>query len=107
MNVPCTCWNWSAWRIRRRNCLATSQADSNNAPPLRALANDPPLIVADEPTGNLDAQTSDDVLNLFSHLVDQGKTLVMVTHNDELACQTPRRVVVRNGLIAHDGPCEG
>jgi putative ABC transport system ATP-binding protein len=73
----------------------------------RALANDPPLIVADEPTGNLDAQTSDDVFNLFSHLVDQGKTLVMVTHNDELACQTPRRVVVRNGLIAHDGPCEG
>lgn len=72
----------------------------------RALANDPPLIVADEPTGNLDASTSDDVFNLFSHLVDQGKTLIMVTHNEELACQVPRRVVVHNGMITQDGKCD-
>jgi len=71
----------------------------------RALANDPPLIVADEPTGNLDAQTSADVFDLFSHLVDQGKTLIMVTHNPELACQVPRTLEIRNGQIVRDENC--
>jgi putative ABC transport system ATP-binding protein len=71
----------------------------------RALANDPPLIVADEPTGNLDARTSADVFNLFSHLVDQGKTLIMVTHNPELACQVPRTLEIRNGQIVRDENC--
>jgi putative ABC transport system ATP-binding protein len=71
----------------------------------RAMANDPPLIVADEPTGNLDARTSEDVFNLFSHLVDNGKTLVMVTHNGDLACRVPRRVEIVNGQISQDGRC--
>ncbi len=51
----------------------------------RALANDPPLIVADEPTGNLDAATADAVFELFVKLREQGKTLLMVTHNPALA----------------------
>jgi putative ABC transport system ATP-binding protein len=68
----------------------------------RALANDPPLIVADEPTGNLDAQTADDVFRLFAHLADLGKTLVMVTHNEELAQQASRRVEIRMGRIHSD-----
>ena len=68
----------------------------------RALANDPPLIVADEPTGNLDVQTSTAVFDLFSHLVDQGKTLLMVTHDQSLANQAQRVVEIVNGRIAHD-----
>jgi putative ABC transport system ATP-binding protein len=71
----------------------------------RALANNPPLIVADEPTGNLDARTSEDVFELFSHLVDNGKTLVMVTHNLDLACRVPRRIEIINGQVARDGNC--
>lgn len=68
----------------------------------RALANDPPLIVADEPTGNLDATTSDEVFDLFSHLVDRGKTLVMVTHSRSLAARIPRTLEIRNGLLVRD-----
>jgi len=71
----------------------------------RALANDPPLIVADEPTGNLDVRTSEEVFSLFSHMVDNGKTLVMVTHNADLACRVPRRIEIVNGQIARDGSC--
>ncbi len=78
----------------------------------RALANDPPILVADEPTGNLDARTSDEVFALFCRLAGQGKTLVVVTHNEELARQAPRTVTVINGEIARDearvltsGPC--
>jgi len=68
----------------------------------RALANDPPLIVADEPTGNLDAATADSVFNLFAHLRDQGKTLVMVTHNQTLAEAADRTLEIRNGRIHAD-----
>jgi putative ABC transport system ATP-binding protein len=71
----------------------------------RALANDPPVLVADEPTGNLDTRTSNDVFNLFSHLNDQGKTLIMVTHNEELACQVPRTIEIKNGLLVRDENC--
>jgi putative ABC transport system ATP-binding protein len=71
----------------------------------RALANDPPLIVADEPTGNLDAATADSVFELFAHLRDQGKTLVMVTHNETLADAASRKLEIRSGRIHADtGP---
>lgn len=70
----------------------------------RALANDPQLIVADEPTGNLDAATADDVFQLFLRLNQQGKTLVMVTHNDELAASASRKIVIRSGRIHEDQP---
>lgn len=68
----------------------------------RALANDPPLIVADEPTGNLDAATADAVFDLFAHLRDQGKTLVMVTHNEGLADAASRKLEIRSGRIHAD-----
>lgn len=68
----------------------------------RALANDPALIVADEPTGNLDANTAEAVFQLFSHLQNQGKTLVMVTHNDSLATAAQRKITVSAGRIASD-----
>jgi putative ABC transport system ATP-binding protein len=71
----------------------------------RALANDPPILVADEPTGNLDSATAQDVFDLFSHLVERGKTLIMVTHNESLACRVPRRIEIVSGKITLDGKC--
>ncbi len=68
----------------------------------RALANDPELIVADEPTGNLDEATADSVFQLFAHLRDQGKTLVMVTHNEVLANAASRKIEIHAGRIHAD-----
>ncbi|MDD2695973.1 MAG: ABC transporter ATP-binding protein [Anaerolineales bacterium] len=68
----------------------------------RALANDPDLIVADEPTGNLDTRTANDVFDLFLGLVERGKTLVMVTHDKELARRVPRVVEIIDGRITRD-----
>ena len=65
----------------------------------RSLANDPPLIVADEPTGNLDSRTAESVFKFFYELVDEGKTILMVTHDDELAAQTPRLIRIHDGEI--------
>jgi putative ABC transport system ATP-binding protein len=68
----------------------------------RALANDPDLIVADEPTGNLDTRTSEDIFNLFIRLVEEGKTMIMVTHNKELSRRVPRVVEIIDGKITRD-----
>jgi putative ABC transport system ATP-binding protein len=68
----------------------------------RALANDPELIVADEPTGNLDTRTAQDIFDLFTRLVEQGKTMVMVTHDKELARRVPRVVEIIDGRITRD-----
>jgi putative ABC transport system ATP-binding protein len=68
----------------------------------RALANDPPLVIADEPTGNLDSRTSHDVFDLFTHVVGTGKTLLMVTHDKELAARIPRVVEIVDGRITRD-----
>jgi putative ABC transport system ATP-binding protein len=71
----------------------------------RALANDPPLVVADEPTGNLDSRTSGDIFDLFTDLVEQGKTVIIVTHDEDLACSVPRTLEIANGLIVRDETC--
>jgi putative ABC transport system ATP-binding protein len=68
----------------------------------RALANDPPLMVGDEPTGNLDSRTAGEVFDLFQQLVDQGKTMLMVTHDKELARRVPRRIEITDGRITRD-----
>jgi putative ABC transport system ATP-binding protein len=68
----------------------------------RALANDPQLLVADEPTGNLDTRNAQDVFDLFSKLVESGKTLVIVTHDKELARRVPRIVEIIDGKITRD-----
>jgi putative ABC transport system ATP-binding protein len=67
----------------------------------RALANDPPLIVADEPTGNLDSTTADEIFALFEGLVAQGKTILMVTHDEELAGRMSRVLWLADGRIVH------
>jgi putative ABC transport system ATP-binding protein len=68
----------------------------------RALANDPPILVADEPTGNLDSKTADAVFQLFEHLVANGKTILMVTHDRELAARVSRAVIVADGEIVDE-----
>lgn len=81
---------------------AVSGGQQQRAAIARALANDPPLIVADEPTGNLDSKTSAEVFDLFARLQDQGKTLVMVTHNMDLASQASRVLEIVNGRLVRD-----
>ena len=68
----------------------------------RSLANDPPIIVADEPTGNLDSRTADAVFSLFEELVRGGKTILMVTHDDDLVSRVTRAVTIADGLIVSD-----
>ncbi len=68
----------------------------------RALANDPDVIFADEPTGNLDSNTSEDIFRLISSLNIGGKTVVMVTHNNELALRCRRVISISDGLIVED-----
>ncbi|WP_363325836.1 ABC transporter ATP-binding protein [uncultured Caldilinea sp.] len=68
----------------------------------RALANDPPIVVADEPTGNLDTRNAAIVFDLFVSLAEAGKTIVMVTHDDELARRTQRTVTIADGLIVDE-----
>jgi len=68
----------------------------------RALANDPPLLVADEPTGNLDTVSAQKIFDLFETLVAGGKTLLMVTHDKDLAQQIPRTIEIVDGTIASD-----
>ncbi len=65
----------------------------------RALANDPPVVIADEPTGNLDSKTADSVFALFEELVQQGKTILMVTHDNDLAKRVSRAVLISDGQI--------
>ena len=69
----------------------------------RALANDPPLLMADEPTGNLDSKTADMVFTLFEDLVQHGKTFIMVTHDVELAKRMPRVIEVHDGILYEKG----
>jgi putative ABC transport system ATP-binding protein len=66
----------------------------------RALVNSPRIIFADEPTGNLDSQTGEAILQLFRKLSHEGRTIVLVTHDPEIAALTPRRIEIRDGKIA-------
>ena len=68
----------------------------------RALANDPPLLVADEPTGNLDSKTAESIFGLFESLVAEGKTILMVTHDGELAGRVPRTLTLADGQFVDE-----
>jgi putative ABC transport system ATP-binding protein len=70
----------------------------------RALSNQPSLLLADEPTGNLDTRTSADIMGVFQKLNDQGMTIVMVTHELDVAQYTKRMVVMRDGKVVGDTP---
>jgi putative ABC transport system ATP-binding protein len=81
---------------------ALSGGQQQRAAIARALANDPPVIVADEPTGNLDTHTATEMFALFDRLVDQGKTLLVVTHDRELSEQMRRVIHLLDGRIDRD-----
>lgn len=66
----------------------------------RALVNDPKIVFADEPTGNLDSHTGETILNLFHDLSRKGRTIALVTHDPEIAAVTPRKIEIRDGKIA-------
>jgi putative ABC transport system ATP-binding protein len=68
----------------------------------RALANSPRLVLGDEPTGNLDSHTSEEIIELFSSLHDEGRTVVIVTHEQEIARLADREIVLRDGQIEED-----
>jgi putative ABC transport system ATP-binding protein len=68
----------------------------------RALVNNPSMLLADEPTGNLDSATSEEIMKVFEHLADSGQTVVMVTHEPDIAAHARRVVVLRDGLISTD-----
>jgi putative ABC transport system ATP-binding protein len=68
----------------------------------RALVNKPSIIFADEPTGNLDSQTGKDVMNLFKELNDQGQTIILITHEEDIAMQSNRIINIKDGLIESD-----
>jgi putative ABC transport system ATP-binding protein len=70
----------------------------------RALAGEPSLLLADEPTGNLDSATGEEIVRLFSELHDAGHTIVLVTHEPRLAARCPRAVRLSDGKVVGDGP---
>lgn len=79
--------------------LAVSTGQQQLAAIARALASDPPLLVADEPTGNLDSRSADYIIQLFDQLVSEGKTVVMVTHDASLTARTTRNIIISDGEL--------
>lgn len=70
----------------------------------RALVNEPSILLADEPTGNLDSVTSEEIMRVFGLLHEQGQTVVLVTHEPDIAAHAKRVIVLRDGLVASDTP---
>lgn len=68
----------------------------------RALMNDPPLLLADEPTGNLDSAAGESIMKLLTELHREGRTIVLVTHDEAVAAYAKREILIRDGLIASD-----
>ena len=79
-----------------------SGGENQRAAIARALSNDPDVILADEPTGNLDSATSQDIMALIGDLHDSGRTVLLITHDRDLAAAAPRRIVLRDGRIEDD-----
>jgi putative ABC transport system ATP-binding protein len=72
----------------------------------RSLANDPAIIVADEPTGSLDTLTAETIFKIFEKLIEQGRTIIMVTHDNNLAPRFSRRLHIADGVITADSGCQ-
>jgi ABC-type lipoprotein export system ATPase subunit len=82
--------------------MAVSTGQQQGAAIARALANDPPVIAADEPTGNLDSRSSEAIISLFEHLVNSGKTIAMVTHDPSLTDKTSRTIIISDGELVDE-----
>jgi ABC-type lipoprotein export system ATPase subunit len=81
---------------------AVSTGQQQSAAIARALANDPPVIAADEPTGNLDSRSAESIINLFDYLVRSGKTIAMVTHDPSLTERTSRTIIITDGELVDE-----
>jgi putative ABC transport system ATP-binding protein len=68
----------------------------------RALVNQPSILLADEPTGNLDSTTGDDIMRLFEELHASGQTIIVVTHEPDIAAHAYRQILLRDGLVERD-----
>ncbi len=111
----------SEWRDRASRCLERvglahrsdhrpselSGGEAQRAAIARALVTEPRLLLADEPTGNLDSATGEEIADLITSLPDQGRTVVLVTHNEALAARARRLVRLKDGRIVSDGPVAG
>ena len=73
----------------------------------RALVNEPSILLADEPTGNLDSATGEDIMRLFKQLHDAGQTIIVVTHEPDIAAHTHRQILLRDGLVERDQKTKG
>ena len=87
-----------------RNVTELSGGQQQRIAIARVFVNDPELVLADEPTGNLDSRTSIDIMGLFQELNDSGITIVMVTHELDIASYCKRIIVMRDGLVISDAP---
>jgi putative ABC transport system ATP-binding protein len=87
----------------RHRPMQLSGGQQQRAAIARALVNNPKIIFADEPTGNLDSHTGEAILGLFLMLSQQGRTIALVTHDPEIAAVTPRRIEIRDGKISRHG----
>lgn len=87
-------------RRAKHRPMQLSGGQQQRAAIARALVNDPKIVFADEPTGNLDSHTGETILNLFHDLSRQGRTIALVTHDPEIAAVTPRKIEIRDGKIA-------
>ncbi len=87
--------------IAHKMPAAVSGGQQQAAAIARAMANDPPYIIADEPTGNLDTRTAESIFGIFEELVGQGKTIIMVTHDPQLARRTTRTLLLCDGEVIH------
>ena len=73
----------------------------------RALVNDPAIVMADEPTGNLDSKTGDEIMEVLRNLNGEGRTIIMVTHENHVAAQAKRQIFMKDGVIAGEGIFKG
>ena len=86
----------------KRNVLQLSGGQQQRVAIARALANNPAIIMADEPTGNLDSKSTVDVMNIFRGLHNEGRTILLVTHEPDIATYASRNVVLKDGIIVED-----
>ena len=96
------CWRWWASASEHHTPSQLSGGQQQRVAIARSLVNDPVLLLADEPTGNLDTRTTFEILEIFQRLNDQGITIVMVTHENDVAQFSRRVIVMRDGLVRSD-----